>query len=48
MRRLARLLGLVWDATVGDTDLDDWAAPLVGLVLAAVFGAAIGLAEVWP
>lgn len=45
MSRLARILELVWDATVGDTDLDDWAAPIVGLAVAAVFGAAIGLAE---
>lgn len=49
MSRFARVLAAIWDAVVDDTDWDDWGPFLViGVPLAALFGALIGLAEVWP
>lgn len=45
MNRLARLLGFVWDAVVDDCDWDDYAPVIVCLVVAALFGLAIGLAD---
>jgi hypothetical protein len=46
---VTRLFWLLWDALVDDCDLDDWGMFIVlGIPLAGLFGAAIGLADVWP
>jgi hypothetical protein len=46
---VTRLFWLIWDALVDDTDLDDWGPFLIlGIPLAALFGAAIGLADIRP
>lgn len=45
MNPLARFLWWLYDAVIDDTDLDDWAPLIVGLTVAALFGAAIGIAN---